>query len=144
MISTAGQTWHALCDKLGQAGYDSLSPEEKAWVNLRGLIDSIENGGLISYFYNSYADHLPDCLVALRRLEASRVAAEVSRVCALFPGGVASDIDARNDVITSWGDSPQEGTIGALLEDVDNRLMPMMSDLESRLGRFLQQHGMAI
>jgi hypothetical protein len=115
-LGSAEQKWSELCDKLSAAGYDTLSPSEKDWVNLRNLIDSIENGGLISYFYNSGADHLSDCLDALQRIRAPQVLKEVQKVCALFTAGVPADIDARNQVINSWADSPQTDTITFLHE----------------------------
>jgi hypothetical protein len=43
--------WIQLCDKaFGSGGYAGLSTDEQLWLNTRGLIDSIENGGLISFF----------------------------------------------------------------------------------------------
>ena len=39
-----------VCDRWEKLGYSSLSRPEKAWINIRGLIDSIENGGLIAFF----------------------------------------------------------------------------------------------
>ena len=143
-MGSAEQAWASVCDRLSTAGYDALSSSERDWVNLRSLIDSIENGGLISYFYNSGADHLADCLEALRRIDAPRALQEVQRVCALFSGGVPSNIDERNDLINAWADSPQSEEIDALLEDVDGRLMPMMDRLETQLSSFLRSHGLAI
>jgi len=143
-MSAAEQAWAGVCDRISAAGYDALSPSERDWVNLRSLIDSIENGGLISFFYNSGADHLTDCLESLRRIEAPRVLQEVQRVSALFSGGVPANINERNDLINSWADSPQSAEIDALLEDVDDRLMPMMDELETKLSNFLRVNGLAI
>ena len=62
-------TWQALCEKrYGEPGYLALSDDEKVWLNVRALIDSTNNGGLISFFYNSYADTYQDYLSALDRL----------------------------------------------------------------------------
>jgi Domain of unknown function (DUF4375) len=143
-MSLAEQAWADVCNRLSEIGYDSLAPIERDWVNLRSLIDSIENGGLISYFYNSGANHLADCLEALRRIDAPRALHEVQRVCALFPGGVPANIDDRNDLINSWADSPKNEEIDTLLKDVDDRLMPMMEGLETQLSGLLKHNGVAI
>jgi len=134
--------WHEVCERWqGGVGYRSLSEGERVWLNTRALIDSIENGGLISYFYNSYADTLSDCLDALDQLGAHDVAHQVRRVCALFHGGVPDSIKSRNDIINLWPDyNPQ---INATLEDVDDCLMPLMPDLERRLTNFLHDAGLA-
>jgi hypothetical protein len=42
--------WAAVCSRWEELGYDSLSADERVWLNVRALIDSIENGGLISFF----------------------------------------------------------------------------------------------
>ena len=142
MESRLQSRWHDVCARWDRgAGYGSLSNTERVWLNTRCLIDSIENGGLISYFYNSGADTLSDCLDALKRLGAQDVSKQVLRLCALFPGGVPETGDARNDVINSWSDD--DPGIDATLEEIDERLMPMMSDLETRLTNFLRDAGVA-
>src|SRR4030095_965914 len=126
--------WQALCDRLARRGYSSLSDNEKIWVNVRALIDSTNNGGFISYFYNSYADTLQDCLRALDALEAHEIRAQVERVCSLFGTRVPPDIDERNEIINSW---PDEGTDAetrdTLLEEVDQALFKRFDALEDRL-----------
>jgi hypothetical protein len=103
------------------------------------LIDATENGGAISYFYNSGADTLDECLEDLRMLKADSVRAQVERVAALFPGGVPVGIDARNAVIDSWSD----GEFDSLLEEVDDELMPLMPSLEEQLSAHLKRIGLA-
>ena len=132
--------WSEVCDRWATIGYDSLIREEKAWMNVRGLIDSIENGGLISYFYNSYADTIQDCLIDLDVLGADSVKQQVLRVCALFPDKSLADQEARNEVINSWYDGEEESTIDVLLDEVDDVLMPLMADLEKRLKEYLKEN----
>lgn len=132
--------WEALCDKYAARGYDSLSPDERLWINIRGLIDATENGGLISFFYNSGADTFPDCLAALDQLAASDVKAQVTRVTALFPEGVPETIEGRNEVINSWNDENEETDM--LLEDVDHNLCELFEELELKLERFLRSRGL--
>lgn len=135
----ASDRWPELCDRWGSQGYDSLSRAEKTWFNVRALIDSIENGGAISYFYNSAADTFADCLEDLRTLEAEPVRARIERVAQLFPDGVPGEIDARNVVINAW----PEGEFDSLLEEVDDELLPLMPTLEETLSSFLERNGLA-
>jgi hypothetical protein len=135
----ARDRWSDLCDRSSSQGYDSLSRQEKAWLNVRALIDSIQNGGAISYFYNSGADRFADCLEDLRVLKADSVRANVERVANLFPNQVPTGIDARNAIIESWSD----GEFDALLEEIDDELMPLMSSLEEELRKYLERNGLA-
>jgi hypothetical protein len=50
--------WQKLIDKYDNDGYDSLTTDERLWFNIRSLIDSVDNGGLISFYYNNGADYL--------------------------------------------------------------------------------------
>jgi hypothetical protein len=135
----ASDMWSDLCDRWGSQGYDSLSRQEKTWLNIRALIDSIENGGAISYFYNSGADTLADCIEDLRIIGADSVRAQIERVAKLFPGGVPAKIDARNAIIDSWPDGEHD----SLLEEVDDELMPLMSSLEEKLTTYRERNGLA-
>jgi hypothetical protein len=125
--------WHALCHRWKESGYDSLASAEQTWMNVRALIDSIRNGGAISYFYNSGADNLSDCLTDLDRLGADDVKALVEEVCSLFPKPVPRGIEERNAIIDSWPDH----SVDVTLERVDDALMPKMSGLEAKLDAFL-------
>jgi hypothetical protein len=142
-MSSIPREWYALCDKLNNSGYDSLTPDERIWLDLRALIDFTNNGGLISYFYNSGADNYSQCLEALRRLEAVELLTELKRIGALFPGGVPTDIDTRNEIINSWENSPSAKVIDATLEDVHDRVQPLVDDLEKTLEQFVRRQGLA-
>lgn len=128
------QEWYALCEKWQTSGYDSLSGRERVWLNVRALIDATNDGGLISYFYNSGADTLPDCSAALIRLGASSVATQLRRISDLFPKEALDSIDGRNAVIDSW---PDDGRYDAMLEDIDRKMDGLTGDLENRLEVFL-------
>ena len=133
--------WNALCKKRHVPdGYATLTEREKVWINVRALIDSTNNGGLISFFYNSYADTLEDSLRALDLLRAGDVRLQVERVGALFGDCVPSDVHSRNKIINSWPDDPRRE---ALLNRVDAYLYSRFSDLEHRLSKFLALTGLA-
>ncbi len=132
--------WHAVCRRCGELGYGALSDLEKTWFNLRVLIDSVNNGGLISYFYNSGADTLDDCLEALTQCGADDVRCAVETLCARFPGGVPRDMHGRNEVINSW---PQDDpALDAALEKTDRELIPRMELLERQLSAILADSGL--
>ncbi len=134
------QKWYAVCDKLRGEGYLHLTPAEQIWLDIRSLIDSTENGGLISYFYNSGANRLNECLIALNLLGTDVVRAQVDRVSALFPAGVPPTVDGRNEVINSWSDDDR--SIDELLEDVDNIMYSQIEQLEEKLTQFLIDNGL--
>lgn len=120
--------------------YSRLTPAEQVWIDIRSLIDFTANGGLISYFYNSGANRLNECLIALDLLGADVVRVQVERVIALFPGGVSLTVDGRNEVINSWDDG-DEG-LDCLLEDVDNVMFGQIEQLEEKLAQFLADNGL--
>src|SRR5262249_1702265 len=116
MTQQTQRGWAALCNRVATSGYAAASRPEKTWLNIRWLIDSIENGGLISSFYNSYADTVADCLDDLASLGATAVRSQVQRVCALFPDPIPTTLLARNKIIDSWAASGRATEIDTLLE----------------------------
>jgi hypothetical protein len=135
----ADDRWKALCVKLSKEGYGSLSRPEKTWLNVRSLVDGVENGGAISYFYNPWPGNLPDCLEDLQSIGAANVRSQLERICELFPDGVPGDLEARNEVIDSWSDEVEE-----LLAEIDEILIPSMSEVDQQLAKFLERSGLAI
>ena len=129
------EKWNELCGRLQSTGYDSLSSAEKLWLVTRELIDSTNNGGMISYFYNSGADHLDDCVAALRQLGMEGVHEQVLRVCRLFQTGVPATVSTRNEIIESW-----DGTADDLLQDIDDAVFSLFPDLERRLDKFVSDN----
>jgi hypothetical protein len=129
--------WSDLCDRAygtDMSAYAQMSEEERLWINVRNLIDSTWNGGLISYFYNSGADRLDDCLAGLRRLGAHDVIEQVQRVMALFGEHVSTDGDERNVIIDAWSDG--DPTIDAVLDETDDYLGPCFESLNGQVEEF--------
>jgi hypothetical protein len=133
------EKWEELVDKANSGGYESLSPDEKVWLNAQYLTNSIGNGGLISYYYNSPADTLEDCLKALEILGATRMKGLMERINRLFPGGVPKDVAARNEIINSW--PKDDENLEELHDDIENAALSEMTKVESRLVEFIQQTG---
>lgn len=132
--------WAALVDKAMANGYESLTPTEKIWLNTQYLTNSIRNGGLISYYYNSPADKLDDCMKALQILGASEMRATLECMNTLFPDGVPKDIIARNEVIDSWPDGDEQ--FDSLLDELEEMALTESGPLEARLVEFIQKTGM--
>ena len=130
--------WHAVCDKWSEQGYDSLTEPEQIWLNTRGLIDAINNGGLVSYFYNPSADNYEDTTFALGELEAYEVLDILESFAALFGEEVPSDIYQRNAIISSW---KQNGPESKASENVDSLLSPLLGQLEETLETYLIEQG---
>ena len=131
--------WEKLVDKAGSNGYDSLLPNEKIWLNVQYLTNSIGDGGLISYYYNSPADTIDDCLKALEVIGATEMKALMERMNKLFPEGVPKDITARNEVISSWPDD-DEG-FEQLLEEIEELASLETIKVEYKLVLFIQKTG---
>jgi hypothetical protein len=131
--------WTNLCDSYARNGYDALSNEYRLWLNVRSLIDSAENGALISYYFNSGADHLADCMTALRALGATSALEAIEDMNRRFPDGlVPTDIDARNAIISSWADTEK---VESALAAIDRRFAESLPDLEQRLLDYLKRIG---
>lgn len=134
------EKWEELVDKAISGGYESLTPDEKVWLNTQYLTNSIGNGGLISYYYNSPADKLEDCLKALEILGATRMKGLMERINRLFPGGVPKDVAARNEIINSWPENDEN--FEKLHDDIENAALSEMTKVESRLVEFIQQQAL--
>ncbi len=76
-------TWRSIEDK-GLNNYQALTETERVWYCVSCLTISVRNGGLVSYYYNSYADHIEDLMKALVTLGAKDMLDLVKRMNALF------------------------------------------------------------
>lgn len=127
--------WELTINKWSKIGFEALSETEKTWLSLRSLIDSYDNGGLISYYYNSGADDLNYCIKALKKFSESDILSAIERINDLFPNSkVPSDIDDRNDVIDSW---PDDDSIDNLLREIDDNLIKSMERLQQKLNNYI-------
>lgn len=121
--------WEKLIDKWVKRGYETLLPSERIWFNVRSLIDSVDNGGLISYYYNSGADYLEETVEDLYKLKAYEVINIINQVNELFQDDKPPiDIDRRNNIISSW-----DGKNDELLEELDRQFYQLEEDLEAKL-----------
>lgn len=122
--------WEMLVDKFSDSGYQSLDSDERIWFNIRVLIDSVDDGGLMSFYYNSGADHLDETIEDLRKLGEDKVIDLLSQINQLFPGGRPSrDIHERNEAIGDFDDDE----LGELLEQLDEDFYSLEKELEAKL-----------
>ncbi len=121
--------WEKLVDK-AFGDYGSLTAEERIWFNLQNLIASVDNGGLISHYYNSGADRNKETIEDLHSIGFPEVANLLTQINAWLPcGQVSTDIDERNNVISDW----QEGEYDELLDNFDKEFYERETELENTL-----------
>lgn len=124
--------WENIVDKCENEGYEKLTSDERIWYNIRSLIDTVDNGGLISFYYNYGADYLEETIEDLQKIGAQEVIKLLEQINMLFPNSVPpSDIDERNLIIDSWGNECEN--LDDLLEGIDNRFYELEYELESKL-----------
>jgi len=130
--------WESLIDKYDNEGYCKLTSDERIWFNVRLLLDAVDNGGLISFYYNHGADYLQETIEDLKKLKAQEVIALIEQVNSLFPNLTPPrDIDERNDIISSWDDEDKD--LNKLLESVDNKFYALEEELELKLDPIIRQ-----
>lgn len=130
--------WENLVDKCENEGYDKLTSDERIWYNIRSLIDAVDNGGVISFYYNYGADYLHETLEDLKKIEAQEVIGLIEQVNGLFPNSIPPrDIDERNSIINSWDEECKD--LDDLFESIDNRFYALEEELELKLEPIVRQ-----
>jgi hypothetical protein len=135
------ESWRSICNTIKVSGYEALNSDQRVWVETRAIIDATNNGGVVSYFYNSGADRYYDCLTALERLAVFKVRALLEEAGSLFGKRVSASQDVRNSIISCWNDGD---TIDALLDRLDEQLYAEFPALEVRLSEFLAEAGIIV
>jgi len=121
--------WESLVNK-AFADYGSLTRDERVWFNSQSLLGQVDNGGLISHYYNSGADYNQETIEDLQWLGFSKLAGLLIRINGLFPCEQPStDIDERNQVIDTW----PAGKYDELLEKLDEQFHQKEPELENTL-----------
>lgn len=126
--------WEKLVTK-GFTDFQSLTPDERIWFTIESLIGYVDNGGLISHYYNHGADRNKETIDDLETLGFSDIADLLKRINNWFPNGQPStDVEERNRVISDWeGEEYDE-----LLEDFDNQFYNREKELEDELIRHIE------
>ena len=127
--------WEKLVDK-AISDYNSLSIEERIWFNIECLIAAVDNGGLVSHYYNSGADHNKETIIDLATLGFQDIADLLLQINKLFPNNEPSiNIDERNDVISSWTDSSE---LDNWFEQLDTQFYNKEGELEQALVKLIE------
>ena len=139
----APNLWDVVCAKLARPdGYERLSGEEKAWVNVRALIDATNDHGIAGYFRAAHADRLDECLAALEELEANEAREQLARVSLLFGEPYPREAAARIAIIDAWDE--EQVRIHAVLDEADAVLCAAFDALEEHLQAFLEDAGLSL
>ena len=116
--------------------YDSLTFPERIWFNIRGIIDSTNNGGLISYYYNSGAENVYDAIDDLKFIGFDNVAEIIQNYNKiLFKNSIVpKDLEERNGFINKLDEQTDD-----LLQNLETDLTELIDDLEKQLEIYLKQ-----
>lgn len=134
-LTTFQPEWEQLVDK-AVTDYSSLTGDERIWFNIQALIGDVENGGMISHYYNSGADRIFDTIEDLNSLGYSDLSEALEKINSLFPEGTAiTDFEQRNTVIDTW-----DGSHDNMLEYLDIQFFKTIPQLESSLVRFINNY----
>lgn len=126
--------WEKLVDK-GFTDYFSLSAAERTWFNIQSFTNLVENGGLISYYYNSGADWCKDTIQDLNSLGLSDIAGCLIQINKLFPNmEPPTDLEERNEIISNW----PEGKYDNLFDKLDQKFFAALPKLEQVLLSHIQ------
>ena len=135
------EQWAVLVDRYFGKGINSLSPNERIWFCGQSLVQAIFDGGLISYYFNSGANDMDECLRSLEVLQEHRLASLIRAVnTKLFPGGVPEDIDDRNRLINSW---PDDSELDHFLDPIEQEAESIAEALDRKLVAFIERHELA-
>lgn len=126
--------WENLVNK-AFTDYNNLSVNERIWYNIQTLIGDVNNGGLISHYYNHGADKNKETIEDLKTLGFSDIAGLLEQVNTWFPDKfISTDINKRNEVINNW----PEGKYDDLLVLLDKNFYDKEKDLEKSLVQHIE------
>jgi hypothetical protein len=132
---SAHDKWCKVVEK-AMNDYNSLSRIERVWFNSRSVIDATNNGGLISYYYNSGAENVYDAIEDIELLGKERIVEiikEFNRIIFLELK-VPTDINERNKYIENLTENADDK-----LQDLESEITLQIDDLENRLNVFLTE-----
>ena len=128
------EQWEKLVNKTNE-NLNSLSKEERVWFTVQVLIDVVDNGGMISFFYNYGADYYKETIEDLRILNQKKIIKlleKIGKVC--FKNNIPKDIEKRNEIINSF---PDDGKLNKKLERIDNEFYKLENKLEEDLVNYI-------
>jgi hypothetical protein len=128
--------WHIICDK-AFVDYSKLSSAERTWFNVQCLINVVNNGGIISFYYNNGADYYQETIDDLKKLEQIKIIDLLERSARIFPKNIVpKTIDERNNVISNLPGGKFDKEFGKL----DEIFFKNTDELEQSLIDYLIKH----
>jgi hypothetical protein len=132
--------WIRLVDK-AIFHYELLTEDERAWFNIQSLMQAVNDGGLVSYYFDHGADHLMETMADLKKLGADEVLGLLQQMNRLFPDELPpADIDERNNIIDTW----DEDEVTDLLDKLDEMFFDSEDALENLLIKHILSRGLNI
>jgi len=132
-LSDYQNEWEIICDK-AFTEYSKLSSAERTWFNVQCLINAVNNGGIISYYYNNDADYYQETMDDLKKLGQNKIIDLMERSAKIFPNNIVSKtIDERNNVISNL----LEGEFDDELTKIDEIFFKYENELEQSLINYL-------
>jgi len=128
------EQWIKLVDK-AYNDFNSLSKEERVWYTVQILMDATNNGGMISFFYNSGADYYIETINDLKELKQDKIAELLERIGKMYYKNIVpKDIEKRNQIIISI---PDDGRYDQELDEIDTIFYQLENKLEEDLVNYI-------
>ncbi len=127
--------WELICKK-AKTNYLSLNANERIWYSTQTIISHIENGGIISIYYNQAADNIKDIIEDLQHLNASDIADLLLKMNKLFPNQSIKNVESRNEIIDAWPD----GQYDPLIDELNRKYDTYSENLVFKLNYFIKEH----
>ena len=127
--------WANLVDK-AMKNYKSLTKNERIWFNQRVLIDSFNDGGLISYYYNSGAENVYETIEDLQILGLEKLVTIIKKYneTLFHDKKVPKDINERNEFVSKLDEKTD-----SILQDLESDFQDQLETLEKRLETFINK-----
>lgn len=123
----------AALDEKGRTAYGSLSEPERVVFTVSRLLFCIRDGGLPSYFYNGYSEHLADCMRSLEILGAAEMREAVRRMMRQFRNGEPTLAATLRGFFASSASEAKES----------ERELELANSVDARLDEYVSEHGLA-
>jgi len=133
------EQWDKIVDK-AQKDYNSLSKAERVWFNIQLLMAAVENGGMISFFYNSQGEYYYETIEDLEILKHKKIIKLLEKMSEIFPNKIVpKDWDERNEVIDNM---PDDEIFEEKIDKIDDEYFKLEKKLEEDLIEFIKINGM--
>ncbi len=93
----------ARINEAAEDDYFGLSDEERAFYNIKNILDAVNGSGLLSYYENDCSNYAVDSVDDLYSAGMDEVASIIENANAIFPGGCPpEESEDRMEIIDSW------------------------------------------